>query len=250
MSHIHIPDGILPLWLWLAGYVVIIIYLFVLGIYFKRANFDIKLPLVGVFAALMLIAMSVEIVPIGYHINLAVLSGIILGPVLSVLTIFVVTLILSFIGHGGITVVGLNTLTISIEALVGFVVFRLLNRKIKNIFAVTFISSIVALFISTCGTIGIVYLGTENIEAIGVHNNHSASGFINFELLNHHEEKQLSSLQTGNHNNNPDNLTRFDIKKFILLILGLGFIGWTLEAFITAFIVNYINKIKPDLLRK
>ena len=44
------------------------------------------IPLVGAMAALMLVAMSSEIVPIAYHINLTVLAGILLGPWLSIIT--------------------------------------------------------------------------------------------------------------------------------------------------------------------
>jgi len=40
----------------------------------------------------------------------------------------------------------------------------------------------------------------------------------------------------------------FDFKKFILLILLFGAVGWTIESIITAYIVNYINQIKPKLL--
>ena len=39
-----------------------------------------KIPLLGVVAALMLVGMSTEFVPIAYHVNLAVLAGIIVGP--------------------------------------------------------------------------------------------------------------------------------------------------------------------------
>ena len=72
----------------------------------------------------MVLGASVEIVPIAYHINLTVISGILLGPSLIFLATLVVNVILALFGHGGITVLGLNTLTLSIEGILGYFLFR------------------------------------------------------------------------------------------------------------------------------
>ena len=74
-------------------------------------------------AAVMVLGASVEIVPIAYHVNLTVFSGILLGPSLIFLATFVVNVILALFGHGGITVIGLNTLTLSIEGILGYYFF-------------------------------------------------------------------------------------------------------------------------------
>jgi cobalt/nickel transport system permease protein len=269
MSHIHIPDGILPFWLWIAGYLIVILYLIGLGVYFKKHPHNKKLALIGIFAALMIIAMSIELVPIGYHINLAALTGIILGPLFSVLSIFVVTLILGLIGHGGITVVGLNTLTISLEAIVAWAGFRFLKNKIKNLFLVTFLSTVIALFISTWGTIGIVYLGSGNLENIMHNHGQKSEKVFNFHLFDKHKDHEhenlkdhgkaehlhehtdssvTENLQQPATPETPQKLPHFSMQRFILLVMILGLIGWVLEGLITAFIINYIYKTKPDLL--
>ena len=67
----------------------------------------------------MLVGMSSEIIPIAYHINLTVLAGILLGPWLSIISAVIVNVMLALLGHGGVTVIGLNTLVISTEMIAG-----------------------------------------------------------------------------------------------------------------------------------
>jgi len=206
MSHIHLPDGILPVWLWLSGYAVIAVYFVFFFFRFRKSSFNKKFALIGILSALMLITMSIEIIPPIYHINLAVLSGIILGPALSVLAIFVVNIILAFLGHGGFTVIGLNTIVVSIEAVLGYFGFKLLSSKIKNIFISAFLATFIALFISSWSTIGVVYSGTHDMDLLVESHNHSGE---HKELIQH---KQPES---------------FDIKKFILLIMAFSAVGVT-----------------------
>ena len=124
MSHLHIPDGILPLWLVLAGWVATLALLAVSARRLDEAEMRRRVPLLGSVAALMLVAMASEIVPIAYHINLTVVAGILVGGWLSIPTAFVVVTILALLGHGGVTVIGLNTLVIGSEMLLGAALFR------------------------------------------------------------------------------------------------------------------------------
>ena len=110
MSHIHLPDGVLPVWLWASGFVVVILIWMILLRVMKKEELTRRLPLLGMMAAVMVLGASVEIVPIAYNVNLTVMSGILLGPSLIFLATFVVNVILALFGHGGITVIGLNTL--------------------------------------------------------------------------------------------------------------------------------------------
>jgi len=249
MSHIHLPDGILPLWLWLLGYLMIGLYLAAFSIFFKKSHTGKKIPLIGVFAALMIVAMSVEIVPIAYHINLAALAGIILGPVLSVLAILVVNIILAFLGHGGLTVVGLNTIVVSLEAVLAYFGFRFISSKVKNISVAAFLATFLALVVSSSATIGIVYLGTYNtagiIQSVFEHNHQSSSGSI-IQFEGGHEDNL--GIQKDMAHNSSQNRQKFNIKKFILSLLLLGSVGWIIESIVTAFIVNYIKRIKPEIL--
>ncbi len=124
MSHIHIPDGVLPTWLWASGWVLTLAIVFVAGRLAERTDVRRKVPLLAVVSALMLVAMSSEIVPLAYHVNLTVIAGVLLGPVLSVIAAFIVEVVLAMLGHGGVTVLGLNTVMIASEMVLGWLLFR------------------------------------------------------------------------------------------------------------------------------
>jgi ABC-type Co2+ transport system permease subunit len=38
------------------------------------------------------------------------------------------------------------------------------------------------------------------------------------------------------------------IKRFAVMVLSLGILGWIIEAAITGFVVRFISQVKPDLL--
>jgi len=136
MSHIHIPDGVMPLWLILLGWIGAACLLGWATRRLGRRDIRQSVPRVGVtlaparsagVAAAMLVAMSTEFAPIGYHMNLTVVAGIMVGPALGIVAAFIVVLILALFGHGGITVVGLNTLVIGAECVLGC---RMVDRGI------------------------------------------------------------------------------------------------------------------------
>ncbi len=235
MTHIHLPDGILPPWLWILGYLIIVLYFIIFSKFYKKIAAERKIALLGLMSALMLISMSIEIIPPAYHMNLAALTGIILGPALSVVAVFIVNLLLVFVGHGGLTTIGLNTIAISSEAVICYFLFRFFAKKPQKIFLKTFASTFIALFLSAWISLGIVYLGTQDNDYF-------------FEHKHQHNEQTLSQHEENHLHETKHNETEFDIKKFILIILSLGSLGWIAESLITAFIVEYIRKIKPEIV--
>jgi cobalt/nickel transport system permease protein len=239
MSHIHLPDGILPVWLWVLGWVLLAGLLFIFKGQFQRERFSSKIPLLAMFAAVMVISMSLEIVPLFYHINLSVVSGIILGPAWFILCSFVVNLILASFGHGGITVAGLNSLVISFEGILGYFLFKALRQVLKKISWAGFISTFLSLLLSAFLALGIVALGkTDLTSAFGIgHKFHpeKQKGFLKFETKETEEQKKEIPAE-------------FDFRKFLLLVLGFGSIGWILEGLITSGILTYLNKVRPGIL--
>ena len=236
MSHIHLPDGVLPVWLWASGYVVVIIIWTILLRSLKKDNLTKRLPLLGMMAAVMVLGASVEIIPIAYHVNLTVISGILLGPSLIFLATFVVNVILALFGHGGITVIGLNTLVLSIEGIAGYFLFRLFWRLLRRLTLAAFFATFLTLAVSTFAMIGVVSLGISHYEEL-IHQ--EKGGVIGFEFGKEKEPHQKESMPEKEVN----------LKRFISIVLPLGFIGWVLEGIITVLIARYIQRLRPDLLR-
>jgi len=238
MSHIHLPDGILPVWLWVLGWLLLAGLLFIFKGQFQKERFSSKIPLLAMFAAVMVISMSLEIVPLFYHINLSVVSGIILGPAWFILCSFVVNLILASFGHGGITVVGLNSLVISAEGVLGYFMFKALRRILKKISWAGFASAFLSLLLSTFLALGIVAVGKTNLSsAFGIGHEHhpeKQKGFLKFETEKPEEHKKEVSAE-------------FDFRKFLFLVLGFGSIGWILEGLITGGVLSYLHKVRPGI---
>jgi cobalt/nickel transport system permease protein len=236
MSHIHLPDGVLPVWLWVSGFFIAILVGVILFRFIKKEDLARRLPLLGMMAAAMVLGASVEIVPIAYHVNLTVISGILLGPSLIFLATFVVNVILGLFGHGGITVIGLNTLVLSIEGILGYFLFRLFWSLLRRLTPAIFLATFLALFCSTLSMIGVVSLGASHYEEL-IHQ--ERKGIIEFHLSKEKDDQHQEGVAEN----------KVNLKRFIAIVLPLGFIGWMMEGVITTLIARYIHRLRPDLLR-
>ena len=237
MSHIHLPDGILPIWLWGFGWMVSVLVWIILLRMTEKKDVSRRLPLLGMMAAAMVLGASVEILPIAYHVNLAVISGILLGPALIFMATFIVNVILALFGHGGVTVIGLNTLILSMEGILGYFLFRLFWKVLKRLTAATFLATFLALAISTFAMIGVVGLGVPHYEDL-IHQE-KGTGIFDFKLLR----------EKSDHHEMEDTGKEVNLKRFVAVVLPLGCLGWILEGVITCLIIRYIHRLRPDLLR-
>jgi len=232
MSHIHIPDGVLPGWLVLSGWIITAIILAYSIYRTRRTELVRKVPLIGIISALMIVCMSIPIVPIAYHVNLSVIAGIILGPAVAFISIFIVDLIIAMFGHGGITVVGLNTVVIGAEAFIGFYLFQLFLTLIgrDSIMWSSGLAAVIALMLSTSILVGIVYSSQLNPELV-----------IGIERDNPAEQVKNEAI--------PGELLKgVNIKSFAKTLLILLAAGWLLEGIITAFVIKYVSRVRPDLI--
>ena len=234
MSHIHLPDGVLPTWLWVSGFVGAIIVWVIFFRLMKREDLGKRLPLLGMMAAAMVLGASVEVIPPVYHINLIVISAILLGPSLIFLATFVGNVILALFGHGGITVIGLNTLILSIEGIAGYYLFQLLWNMLRKLSLAAFLATFLALMVSTFAMILVVSLGTSHYEELM----HHEKGTIGFEFG---KEKET-------HHEQPGGETEVNLNRWIKVIALPLFFGWILEGIITALMIKYIHRLRPDLL--
>jgi len=221
MTHMHIPDGILPVWLWLSGLFFMALALSVSLFSLRSMDAKKKIPLLGAVSAVMLVAMSLEILPIAYHINLSVVAGILLGPALGFVAAFITNLILALMGHGGITVVGLNTLLLGSEAVLGHALFSLMGKRLP-VFWRAAIVTVLTLLTTTLFLIGIV--SASHIDVSAVLHEHGAGI--------HAEAAADPAIST-----------------FAIVVLSLGSIGWLIEAAITGAVVKFVAQVKPELLK-
>ena len=84
--------------------------------------------------------------------------------------------------------------------------------------------------------IGVVSLGTSHYEEL-IHQ--EGKGIFEFHFSKEKEE----------HHPGEASEEKVNLRRFMAIVLPLGFIGWILEGVITALIARYIYRLRPDLLR-
>ena len=213
----HIPDGLLDpittIVLWIVTIAIMILGYFRMGKMFEKEDSEKMIPYIGVLAAIIFAFQFVNYpVPGGTsgHLVGGTLVAIILGPWASVIVLFLILVIQSLFGDGGITALGANTFNMGIiGGIVGFYLVLLFVRLLNNtslkkelkVTIATAIGSYIAIVLASfiCG-----------IE-IGI------SGTIPIEIA-------------------------IPAMVFWHILIGIG------EAIISALIVFYIYKTKPDFI--
>lgn len=233
MSHLHIPDGILPFYLPVLGFVITgLIIAFAL---YRLRGRDINklVPRLGIVSAFMLVVMSVPLGFLPYHLNLTVLAGIILGPGLGFISVFLVNLLLGFVGHGGITMVGLNSLAVGSEVFIGYYLFRWLSRRIKVASAAA-LTTVLTVLVSSLMMVSIVAASQVNPVM-----------FMERETSEVHTEKvpakQVPAEQTSE-------APKLSILQFAATVLPVTIPGAILESMAVLGIVNFLWRVRPDIL--
>jgi ABC-type Co2+ transport system permease subunit len=211
--HIHVPDGVFPVWLWM-GSIIILIPLLAFALFMVRKN-QKKLVMTSAITALMLIVFSIEV--FGFHLNFTSLSGILLGPWWSLISITVTNIFLALFGHGGITVSPINILLNWAEALIGYLIFRLIisrfrNNSLKSILSGTVV--LASLAVSFALFVGIVSLTGINAGS----QLEEASGYV-------------------------------PLKEFVAISILPTIIGGIIEAVLTMLMIRFILRTKPGLLK-
>jgi cobalt/nickel transport system permease protein len=250
MSHIHIPDGVLPWWLWVPGWLIALALVFVASKVSERSEIRRKVPLLGVVSALVLVAMSSEIVPLAYHINLTVVAGVLLGPWLGIIASFIVEVALAMLGHGGVTVIGLNTLMISVEMTLGWALFRLFVRWAgrRNAAPAAAVATVLTLATTTTLLVGLVALAGAGAAAT------RETGALDPATLRFENpfSRGFFAVNTLRPESGPPPQTpeaeRMSVRRFAAIVYTLGPIGWLLEALVTAGVIGYVARVRPVLV--
>jgi cobalt/nickel transport system permease protein len=129
VSHVHVPDGVLPPLLWATAWGIALLLL-VLSARGLHGFHPQRTAYRGALGALALAAMAIEIPvgPLEYHLTLLGPIGVLLGPAAAFQVMFVVSAMLAFVGHGGFTVIGINALVLGAGVALAQPLFRASSR--------------------------------------------------------------------------------------------------------------------------
>ncbi len=213
----HLPDGLLdPLTLivlWGIVILVMILGFFKIGKIFENEDSEKIIPYIGVLAAVIFAFQFVNYPIIGGtsgHLIGGTLVAIILGPWASVIVLFLILVIQSLLGDGGITAIGANAFNMGIiGGIVGFYIVtgivRLLNhtslKKERKLIIATALGSYISVILAS------IACGIE----LGI------AGIIPFEVA-------------------------IPAMVFWHIFIGIG------ESIISTLIVFYIYRVKPDFI--
>jgi cobalt/nickel transport system permease protein len=211
MAHIHLPDGSFTLtWVlawWFCALVLVGVALFLAR---KKKRLDPGKITIAAFVTAASFAIFQVQIPIagGVHMNLTPLIGILAGPVLGVLIVFIVNILSAAIGHGGWGLIGANVLVNFSEVLIAYLTYLGLKRVTPDLFARAGIATFAGLFMGNIVMMGIILL--SGIQGV---------------------TQTTSQILVG-----------------LSLLAAVNMGVAVLEAIITGLVVAYIGRVRPDLL--
>ena len=210
MAHIHLPDGSFTLFWVCIWWICALALIGAALVWARRRRLGGREITVAAFVTAASFAVFQVEIPFfgGVHLNLTPLTGILAGPVLGSLIIFIVNILSAAIGHGGWGLIGANVLVNFSEVMTAWLVFRALKRITSSLFSRAGIATFAGLFVGNIAMVAIILV--SGIQGV-----------------------TQTSLQifTG---------------LSILVAVNMGVA--VVEAFVTGFIVEYMGKVKPDLL--
>jgi cobalt/nickel transport system permease protein len=211
VAHIHLPDGSFTLF-WVLVWWICALALIGAALRLARGR-DLgskKITIAAFVTAASFAVFQVEI-PLfgGVHMNLTPLIGILAGPVLGSLIVFIVNILSAAIGHGGWGLIGANVLVNFSEVMAAWLIFGALKRVIPGLFSRAGIATFGGLFIGNIAMVAIILV--SGIQGV-----------------TQSPPQVLAGLS-------------------LVVALNMGMAA--VEAFVTGFIVEYIGRVKPDLLK-
>ena len=224
MTHIMVPDGVLAPWLWIAGWLAAIAGMSA-ALWATRNSDRMRLvPLAAVLAGVMTLVMSLEIAPLAYEPHLTALSGIILGPAYGFLAVFVFNVLRMLLGDGAVTLLGLNTVLLGLEAVLASFGFRALARLLvgrgpAGVGVAAAVATEIALAVTTALFLLLIGLGASGLQEIA-------------------EEGILERLGGG--------APAFGA--YAAVVLGLGAVGWTIESILVGAMAAFLRAVRPALV--
>lgn len=116
----------MPLW---AGGLVLALLVLARATHVSRGQSPQRIAYQGALGGLLLAAMAIPLGPLDLHVTAIGPVGVLLGASGAYQVVFVVSVILALMGHGGLTVIGLNALILGAGAAVAAFAYRPLARR-------------------------------------------------------------------------------------------------------------------------
>jgi cobalt/nickel transport system permease protein len=211
LAHIHLEDGSFTLF-WVLAWWIAALCLIGIALFLLRSKYrpDPKKITIAAFVTATAFAIFQVQVPIagGVHMNLTPLIGILTGPIIGTLIVFIVNILSAAIGHGGWGLVGANVLVNFSEVLVAWLAFWGMKKVTTDLFSQAGVATFAGLFAGNLVMIAVILIS-------GIQGVHQTTAQI------------LAGLS-------------------LLAAINMGVA--IVEAFLTGLIVAYIGKIRPDIL--
>src|SRR5512137_1943354 len=151
MAHVHLEDGAFTIE-WVILWTLIAAGIISLALYRVGGR---KLPTRKLAIAAMCVAVGFAIfqveIPVlgGVHINLTPFMGILIGPSMGSLAVFIINVFSAAVGHGGWGMIGANSIINIVEVFLGYHIYRFLRISVKRSrFASGFGAASIALTVS------------------------------------------------------------------------------------------------------
>lgn len=212
MAHIHLEDGAFSLQ-WISIWWILSIILVCLCIYWmknvKKSSDNKVLTIAWMCTAASFAIFQVNI-PLfgGVHMNLTPLIGILGGPAVGGIIVFIVNILSAAIGHGGWGMIGANTLVNITEVSVAYFTYRGLIKAKLSSFSRAGIATLAGLLLGNVTMIVIILVsGIQGVTQ-----------------------------------------SRMDILYGLSLLAGVNMGVAVIEAVLIGYVVSYIRKVRPDML--
>lgn len=212
MAHIHLPDGTFSIQWIIIWWIIAIIILGLCLYWLKKVK---KIDNKKITMAAMLTAASFAIfqvnIPLfgGVHLNLTPLIGIIAGPATGGIIVFIVNILTAATGHGGWGLIGANLLVNMTEVTVAYGVYKGLGKMNLDTFSKAGIGTLTGLLFGNVAMILIILI--SGIQGV---------------------DQDVTTILYG-------------LSIIAAVNMGVAII----ESFITGYVVSYIKRVRPDMLR-
>ena len=225
MTHVMLPDGLLPWWISAGGALVAVLIVGASTVGMQAEASAKAVATTAVMTALMVVAMSVDLLPIGYELHGTVLAGIVVGPRMASVSAIGFNVVRALAGDGAITNLGLNTTLTWLEMVGGFVAFRLLARLVlaRRVALAGGLATVASL-----AGVTFVYLAVM--------------------LASGEESYSVAVSEVGASVSDAWRVPNVGAGAFAAITLISGAIGWTIEGLATGVLLAFIVRARPGMV--